>query len=142
MTVFRKAAGGPTPVVLIAHGFAGSQQLMRPFALMFARNGYIAVTSDFAGHGRNTKPLKGSITEENGATRTLVEETARVAAIARSLGDGRLAVLGHSMATDIIVRFAQGDTNVAALGVERHTGRGKWLAWTSPFCPTHWNSPE
>ncbi|MEJ1938385.1 hypothetical protein WDZ92_49955, partial [Nostoc sp. NIES-2111] len=71
-------------------------------------------TFDFAGHGRNPKPLTGSITQAEGATRTLVDETARVAAKARGLGDGRLAVLGHSMATDIIVRFAQGTPDIAA----------------------------
>ena len=32
----------------------------------------------------------------------------------RGLGDGRLAVLGHSMASDIIVRFAQAAPDVAA----------------------------
>lgn len=114
VSVFRPAAGGPTPVVIIAHGFAGSQQLMRSFALTLAHHGYVAVTFDFAGHGRNPTPLRGSITREDGATRTLVAETARVAALARPLGDGRLAVLGHSMATDIVVRFAEETHDVAA----------------------------
>lgn len=114
MTVYRPVAGGPGPAVLIAHGFAGSQQLMQPFAVTLARQGYTAVTFDFAGHGRNPNPLTGNITREDGATRTLVNETARVAARAKALGDGRLAVLGHSMATDIIVRHAQRDPAVAA----------------------------
>ena len=113
-TVFRPPSDDPAPVVVIAHGFAGSQQLMRSFALTFARNGYIAVTFDFAGHGRNPTPLGGSITDEDGATKALVAETARVAAFARGLGDGRLAVLGHSMASDIVVRFAQGTPDIAA----------------------------
>ncbi len=113
-TVFRPAAEALGPVVVIAHGFAGSQQLMRSFALTFARNGYVAVTFDFLGHGRNPEPLAGSITEERGATRALVAETARVAAVARGLSDGRLAVLGHSMASDIVVRFAQSSPDVAA----------------------------
>ena len=113
-TVFRAADGAPAPVVLIAHGFAGSQQLMQSFALTCARNGYLAVTFDFAGHGRNPTALAGSITEVDGATRHLVAETARVAHYARSLGDGRLAVLGHSMASDIVVRYAQQTPDVAA----------------------------
>ncbi len=114
MTVFRLPSAPPGPVVVVAHGFAGSQQLMRPFAVALARNGYVAVTFDFAGHGRNPKPLTGNITQADGATRTLVDETGRVAAKARGLGDGRLAVLGHSMATDIIIRFAQSAPDVAA----------------------------
>jgi pimeloyl-ACP methyl ester carboxylesterase len=112
--IFRPAGAGVGPVVLIAHGFAGSQQLMQSFALTFARNGYTAVTFDFPGHGRNPKPLSGSIVEESGATRVLVDETARVAAFARTLGDGRVAVLGHSMASDIVVRFAQASPDVSA----------------------------
>ena len=114
VTVYRPAQGGPAPVVLIAHGFAGSQQLMQSFALAFARNGYIAVTFDFAGHGRNPQPMTGNITREDGATRSLLAETQAVADLARGLGDGRLAVLGHSMASDIIVRFAQAAPDVAA----------------------------
>ena len=113
-TIYRPAGSKPAPVVVIAHGFAGSRQLMQAFAVTLARNGYTAVTFDFAGHGRNPAPLTGSITEETGATRTLVAEVAQVAAYARGLGDGRLAVLGHSMASDIIVRFAQKTPDVAA----------------------------
>ena len=112
--VFRPAGGPPGPAVVIAHGFAGSQQLMQAFALSLARNGYTAVTFDFAGHGRNVRPLGGSITREDGATRRLVDEVAEVAAAARPLGDGRLAVLGHSMASDIVIRFAQAHPDVAA----------------------------
>ncbi|MEJ1156656.1 alpha/beta hydrolase [Prosthecomicrobium sp. N25] len=113
-TVFRPEGARPGPVVLIAHGFAGSQTLMRSFALTFARNGYAAVTFDFAGHGRNPEPLTGSITDSDGATRALLAETSRVADYARILGDGRLAILGHSMASDIVVRFAQVAPDVQA----------------------------
>lgn len=114
VSVFRASGDKPGPAVVIAHGFAGSQQLMQSFALTLARHGYTAVTFDFAGHGRNPTALAGSITEVDGATRVLVAETARVAAFARGLGDGRLAVLGHSMASDIVVRYAQQTPDVAA----------------------------
>jgi pimeloyl-ACP methyl ester carboxylesterase len=114
LTLYRPAGGPPGPVVVIAHGFAGSQQLMQSFALSLARNGYTAVTFDFPGHGRNARPLTGSLTEVAGATRTLVAALGDVVRYARSLGDGRLAVLGHSMATDIVVRYAESDPQVAA----------------------------
>ncbi len=106
-TVYHPAQGGAHPVVVIAHGFAGSQQLMQSYALTLARNGYIAVTFDFPGHGRNPTPPTGSITDENGATRTLLDSLARVATYAGTLGDGHLALLGHSMASDIVVRYAE-----------------------------------
>ncbi len=113
-TIFRARSGPAGPAVVVAHGFAGSQQLMQSFALTLARNGYVAVTFDFAGHGRNPEPLTGSIVDAEGATRTLVAETGRIADLARTLGDGRLAVLGHSMASDIVVRFAEATPDVAA----------------------------
>lgn len=116
VTVYRAAGTPPAPVVVIAHGFAGSQQLMQPFAVTLARNGYVAVTFDFLGHGRNGERLGGDITRVAGTTTFLVDEVARVAAYAKTLpgGDGRLAVLGHSMASDIVVRYAQSDPAVAA----------------------------
>jgi pimeloyl-ACP methyl ester carboxylesterase len=113
-TIYRPISGAPAPVVVIAHGFAGSGRLMQSFALTFARNGYIAVTFDFPGHGRNPRPLAGNVAEVGGATRRLVDETAKVAQATRGLGDGRLAVLGHSMASDIVVRFAEAHPEVAA----------------------------
>jgi fermentation-respiration switch protein FrsA (DUF1100 family) len=114
-TVFRRAEAGPAPVVVIAHGFAGSQQLMQPFAVTLARAGYVAVTFDAAGHGRNGGALRGGI-GDGAITTQLVEETARVVAAARQLpgSDGRIALLGHSMASDIVIRAAQALPDVAA----------------------------
>ncbi|MET0707727.1 MAG: alpha/beta fold hydrolase [Tardiphaga sp.] len=116
VTVFRPASGAPAPVVVIAHGFAGSQQLMQPFALTLARNGYLAVTFDFLGHGRHPVPMRGDITEGTGITAALLKQLGEVAGYAKTLqgSDGRLAVLGHSMASDIVVRYAQANPEVQA----------------------------
>ena len=114
VSVFQPASGARGPAVLIAHGFAGSGRLMESFALSFARAGYTAVSFDLPGHGRNPRALTGSITEIDGATRTLLAALGRVADEARQLGDGRLAVLGHSMSSDIVVRLAEARTDVAA----------------------------
>ncbi len=113
-TVFTGRSIGKRPAVVIAHGFAGSQQLMQSFALHFARHGYLAITFDFAGHGRNTQPMTGDVDLIDGATRRLVEDVTKVAAQARRLGDGRLAILGHSMASDIVIRFAESEPSVTA----------------------------
>ncbi len=112
--IYRPLKNPVGPVIVIAHGFAGSQQLMQSFAIALARNGYIAVTFDFPGHGRNPQPLTGSITEADGATQSLVDALGRVARYSRTLGDGRLAVLGHSMASDIVIRYAESAPEVAA----------------------------
>lgn len=114
VTLFLPARQQAGPAVVVAHGFSGSRPLMRSFALALARNGYAAATFDFSGHGLNPRPLTGSITREDGATRRLVEDVAEVAGFARPFGDGRLAVLGHSMASDIVVRYAQSRPGVEA----------------------------
>lgn len=117
VTIFRAATlRSPAPVVLISHGFAGSQQLMHPFAVTLAKNGFIAVTFDYFGHGRNGKPLRGDVSKVEGATQYLLEQTASVAEYALKLPDanGRLSLLGHSMASDIIVRYALSEPRVDA----------------------------
>lgn len=116
VTIYKAANGPPSPVIVIAHGFAGSQQLMQPFAETFARNGYTAITFDFLGHGRNPVPMRGDIMDGIGITSSLLGELGQVADYARKLvsSDGRLAVLGHSMASDIVVRYAQANPKVEA----------------------------
>ena len=116
VTIFRPRTTASAPVIVIAHGFAGSQQLMQPFAETLARNGYIAVTFDFLGHGRNPMPMRGDVTEGNTITGELLAELTEVVGFARKLpeGNGRVGVLGHSMASDIVVRFAMAHPDVEA----------------------------
>ncbi len=116
-TVWRVPGAGPAPVVVIAHGFAGSRPLMEGFALAAARAGYLAVSFDFAGHGRNPVPMSGDVTRIEGTTRRLMDEVAAVtdAALALPGADGRVALVGHSMASDIVVRQAIRDARVGAV---------------------------
>jgi dienelactone hydrolase len=120
VTVFAPARlSAPAPVVLIAHGFAGSQQLMQPFALTLARSGFVAITFDFPGHGRNAMPMKGGLVDAEQSLRTLLESMEQMGEFAHARaaehgGDGRYAVLGHSMASDIVVRHAQAHADVTA----------------------------
>lgn len=120
VTVFAPAAlSAAAPVVLIAHGFAGSQQLMQPFALTLARNGFVAITFDSPGHGRNRMPMHGGLADQDRSLRTLLASMAQLGSFARGLatahgGTGRYAVLGHSMASDIVVRHAQAHVDVEA----------------------------
>ncbi|MGB5773514.1 MAG: alpha/beta fold hydrolase [Sedimenticolaceae bacterium] len=119
VTVYRSsglAAGASAPVVVISHGFAGSQQLMRSFAVTIAGNGYLAVTFDYLGHGRNLQPLGGDVTDVDGSTRFLLAQTRQVVdyALSHPAAGGGLAMLGHSMASDVVVRYAQSDPRVNA----------------------------
>jgi dienelactone hydrolase len=109
ITVMEPKGAPPGPVVVVAHGFAGSRQLMHPFAVSLARNGYRAVLFDFPGHGRNAELLAGEIGEEARAESLLRAQSVAVD-FARGLpgSDGRLALLGHSMAGDIATRYVAG----------------------------------
>jgi len=116
VTVYRAEETGLAPVVLVAHGFAGSRRLMEPFALALAGSGYVAMTYDFLGHGRHPLPMRGDLGEQDGTTALLMRQTGEVAEAALGLPgvDGRLAVVGHSMATNVVVRYAQEDPRVTA----------------------------
>ena len=105
------------PVVVIAHGFAGSRQLMSAWQLSLARAGFITVSFDFEGHGRNPVPMSGDVTSVDGTTRLLMAETGRVTDFAVALpgAQPRVALVGHSMASDIVVRQGLADPRVAAI---------------------------
>lgn len=109
VTVFETDGAPPGPPVVIAHGFAGSEVLMRSFAITLAQNGYTAVTFDFLGHGRHPEPIRGNVRTGDGVMEAMIGQLGEVADFARELtGETEIAVLGHSMASDLIVRFAQG----------------------------------
>lgn len=105
------------PVVIIVHGFAGSRQMMSAWSLSLARAGYIAVTMDLEGHGRNPVPMSGDVTSLDGTTRILLEEIARVTDWAVDLpgSDGRVALIGHSMSSDLVVRAGIANARVEAV---------------------------
>ncbi|MBM7069456.1 alpha/beta hydrolase [Actibacterium sp. 188UL27-1] len=101
-------ADAPVPLVILAHGFAGSRQFMEAFALTLARSGYAVLSYDLQGHGRNPVPMSPEVTEIDGTTRALMDELSAVIAAGRDLPgmSGDVALLGHSMSTDVIIREA------------------------------------
>lgn len=115
-TVFKGPAASTAPVVIICHGFAGSQQMMQPFAVTLARNGYLAVTFDFPGHARNRMPLSGGVADPEASAKALLAALDTVVGFAKALpgSDGRMALLGHSMASDIVVHYARTHATIAA----------------------------
>lgn len=113
-TLYRPAAGTGAegaPLVVVAHGFAGSRQMMEAFSLTLARSGIAALAFDLRGHGRNPVPMSGDVASLDGVTARLVEEARDVQAAGGALeGVGPVvALLGHSMATDVIVRAAEAE---------------------------------
>jgi predicted alpha/beta-fold hydrolase len=70
--------GADGPLVVIAHGFAGSRQLMAAWQLTLAQAGYVTASFDFEGHGRNPVPMSGDVTSIDGTTQLLMDEIGRV----------------------------------------------------------------
>jgi len=99
------APGARGPAVVVAHGFAGSSQMMQGFALPLARAGYRVYAFDFLGHGRHPVPMSGDVTSVDGTTRLLMAQTGAVIDAVEAAGRP-VALLGHSMATDILARVA------------------------------------
>ncbi|WP_299845777.1 alpha/beta fold hydrolase [uncultured Roseovarius sp.] len=102
------------PAIVVAHGFAGSQQMMQGYALPLARAGYRVFVFEFLGHGRNSTPMSGDVSAVDGTTQLLMEQVADVMnAVAPE--SGPVALIGHSMATDILVRVAASRDDVGPL---------------------------
>jgi hypothetical protein len=144
--VYRLEGSDPAPVVIVAHGFAGSRRLMEPLALALAGRGYVALTYDFLGHGRHPLPMRGDLetSDAESTTAYLLRQTDEVVRAATTLtgGDGRLALVGHSMATDILVRYAQDGVGLGGDGAAAppsrpspHTGIAATVG-ISMFAPT------
>ncbi|MBM0745296.1 alpha/beta hydrolase (plasmid) [Phormidium sp. CLA17] len=93
------------PGVLVAHGFAGSKQLMLGYGHVLAHAGYAVMLWDFDGHGANPTPLKQYETRRalELAMRSLLEQP--------EVDPTRLALLGHSMGSGIVMSEAIVDTN-------------------------------
>ncbi|HEY9635098.1 MAG TPA: alpha/beta fold hydrolase [Coleofasciculaceae cyanobacterium] len=85
------------PGVLVAHGFAGSKQLMLGYAQVLAHGGYAVMLWDFAGHAANASPLgRLSLQQDlDVAYAALIEQSEVDAA--------RLALLGHSMGSGAVM---------------------------------------
>lgn len=111
-TLARSGADGPH--VVVAHGFAGSREMMQGYGLTLAQAGYQVHMFDFEGHGAHPLPMSGDVNSIDGTTRLLVDQTLKVMA-AYADGPEPVALLGHSMATDVLVRVAGSSDRVGPL---------------------------
>ena len=83
------------PGVLVAHGFAGSKQLMLGYGHVLAQAGYAVMLWDFDGHGANSTPLRGYELQQNLdiALQVLLEQP--------EVNPTHRAILGHSMGSGV-----------------------------------------
>lgn len=118
-TLYRPDGAQAAPLVVVAHGFAGSRRMMTALSLTLAGSGFAVVAFDFIGHGRDSRLMSPDIGSLAGTTAQLVDQTRAVALAARGLpgvdAAAPMALLGHSMATDVVIRAAQDLPDVAAV---------------------------
>ncbi|MBU6244271.1 MAG: alpha/beta fold hydrolase [Actinomycetales bacterium] len=110
MRLYATKASAPT--VIIAHGFAGSAQIMDPLARGLMRRGFTVVSYDTDGHGANPVPLRMDDAASRAATDALQERLRTVVDWASSqpeVDPDRLALLGHSMGAGAVVAYAADD---------------------------------
>lgn len=114
VTLYRANPQKDAPLIVVSHGFAGSRQLMAAYSLTLAQAGYSVAAFDFQGHGRNPVAMSGDVTSVDGTTRYLIAETRKVidSALERTGATGQIGILGHSMASDIIIRTALADRRI------------------------------
>lgn len=106
--VTRYLGEGAGQLVVVSHGFAGSRQMMEGISMSLARAGHSVYAFDYLGHGRHPGLLSPDITTLTGTTEDLVQQTLDVVRAAQTdAGDDRVALVGHSMATDVIIRAAE-----------------------------------
>lgn len=87
----------PKAVVQVAHGMAEHFGRYRRLAETLAASGYAAFGADHRGHGRSAEPY-GLGEFGPGGFQTLVDDMAKLSAIARSEASGApLVLFGHSM---------------------------------------------
>ncbi len=107
VTIFHPHEHRGAPVAVIAHGFAASRQIMFPFAITLARNGYIAVTFDFPAHGQNTRPMTGNLSDSEKPYQVLRASLDQVISYVKSRFNHEVVLLGHSMGSATVTRYAQ-----------------------------------
>ncbi|WP_256212599.1 alpha/beta fold hydrolase [Loktanella sp. DSM 29012] len=117
VTLWRSDTMKAGPLVVVAHGYAGSRQMMQPVAIALTQAGFTVATFDFLGHGRNRAPMTGDVTSIEGTTARLVEQTLAVTEAAQDATGvvGPVSFVGHSMATDVVIRAAERSQGVAAV---------------------------
>jgi pimeloyl-ACP methyl ester carboxylesterase len=85
------------PGILVAHGFAGSKQLMFGYGYTLAHNGYGVLLLDFNGHGENAAPLaKNKLQQDFSTALTVLKAQPEI-------DPNKIGLLGHSMGSQVVM---------------------------------------
>ena len=103
VTSVRPDTTGAVPAVIISHGFAASGRLMDGLAIALARDGWLAVVPDHAGHGANHDSLADA---DLTAEVTALVDVVRAGGLTGGEEVDTVALLGHSMGAGATTRAA------------------------------------
>ncbi|AHK80680.1 hypothetical protein M911_08270 [Ectothiorhodospira haloalkaliphila] len=92
------------PGVVVAHGFAGSAQLMRSWGLALADAGFVVALPDLSGHGRNRAPLDWWNDPEQ--FQRDVQSALALLGEQPEVDARRLSLLGHSLGAGAVIDAA------------------------------------
>ena len=117
VSTYRPDDGVAYPPVVVAHGFGGSRQMMDQISVTLARQGFVVASVDLPGHGRNQTKMSADITRIEGTTTQLANIVSDVADAVSDRADttGPVSFVGHSMATDVVIRAAQSHDDVGGI---------------------------
>lgn len=85
------------PGIVVAHGLAGSKQLMFGYGYTLAHNGYGVLLLDFDGHGENAAPLSKNQLQQNFNTALTVLKAQP------EIDPSKIGLLGHSMGSQVVM---------------------------------------
>ncbi len=92
--------GDPMPAVILAHGFAGSRQMVAAYGYTLAHAGYAVLMIDLPGHGRNRAPFAR---DDNVAA---IGEAYELLQGQPEVDITRVGLLGHSMGAAAVLHSA------------------------------------
>lgn len=95
------------PGVVIAHGFAGSKQLMLGYATVLAHAGYGVMLLDFDGHGTS----RGRLDRQGDGLKRNLDAAYEALLSQPGIDPDRVALLGHSMGSGAVMRAGVEDAD-------------------------------
>lgn len=103
-------------LVIIAHGFGGSSNFMKPLSNSIASAGHRTVRFDFLGHGINPVAFSGDVSNSEGPSIQFIDQLNSVIDFYKiKFSPSHIVLVGHSMATDIIIRTAASRKDITSL---------------------------
>jgi len=92
--------GDPIPAIIVAHGFAGSRQMVAGYGYTLAHAGYAVILVDLPGHGLNENPY------DREANVGAIDQALEVLRAQPEVDVSRIGLVGHSMGAEAVLRAA------------------------------------